>query len=256
MKRASSMSKKRKVNLVCFIPARSGSKRIKNKNIKELLGHPLIAYTIRAAIDSKCFSKVIVCTDDENYAKISKTYGAEVPFLRDDQISGDTSPDIEWLSHFTTKLLKNGDEFDAYAILRPTNPLRSVAAIREAVHIFCSDQSYDSLRAVSPCLEHPGKMWVERGGQLFPILPFDLEGVPWHSNQKSKLPEIYVQNASIEIGAVRNILCYNSISGHKIKAYKSIGFEGFDINDEIDWYTLETLLSLGKVLLPKIKKLI
>ena len=68
---------------VCFIPARSGSKRIKDKNIRKLYGHPLIAYTISAAISSNCFERVIACTNSSEYAAIAEQYGAEVPFLRD-----------------------------------------------------------------------------------------------------------------------------------------------------------------------------
>ena len=199
------MSHIKKHKIICFIPARSGSKRIKDKNIKHLNGHPLIAYTIRSALDSACFYKVIVCTDDDMYSEISKSYGAEVPFLRNSKNAGDLSPDIEWLSLFVRELTEQGEQFDGYAILRPTSPLRSIGTIKKAVNSFLSDPKYDSLRAVSPCSEHPGKMWVERGEQLFPILPYDYEGVPWHSNQKTKLPEIYVQNASLDIGWNKNI---------------------------------------------------
>ena len=82
---------------VAFIPARSGSKRITDKNIKLLNGHPLMAYSIRAAIDSNVFDTVICATDCEEYADIAKFYGAKVPFLRPESISGDKSPDIEWV---------------------------------------------------------------------------------------------------------------------------------------------------------------
>ncbi|MDB2338301.1 acylneuraminate cytidylyltransferase family protein [Amylibacter sp.] len=237
----------------CFIPARSGSKRIKHKNIRTLRGHPLIAYTINAAIASKCFQKVIVCTDDEDYAAIARTYGAEVPFLRSASISDDNSPDVEWLTLFVEKLNALGEQFEGYGILRPTSPLRTSLSIQSAMKSFLVDRSYDSIRAVSACSEHPGKMWIERGEQLFPILPYDLDSVPWHSNQKSKLPKVYVQNASLEIGWNRNILEFGSISGNKIKAYKSEGFEGFDLNTEIDWYLLETLLDRNLVSLPHLQ---
>ena len=83
---------------VALIPARSGSKRLPNKNIKLLRGHPLIAYTIVTAIQSKVFDKVIVCTDSNEYAEIASKYGAYVPYLRNPDNSGSISPDIEWVS--------------------------------------------------------------------------------------------------------------------------------------------------------------
>jgi len=78
---------------VAFIPARSGSKRVPNKNVRELVGHPMIAYTIRAALDSGVFDSVICATDSESYAEVAQHYGAEVPFLRSSDISGDKSPE-------------------------------------------------------------------------------------------------------------------------------------------------------------------
>ena len=82
---------------VALIPARQGSKRVPGKNIRPLGGHPVIAYTIAAALESGVFETVIVSTDSEETAAIARGYGAEVPFLRPPRFAGDTSPDIEWL---------------------------------------------------------------------------------------------------------------------------------------------------------------
>ncbi len=85
--------------MVALIPARSGSKRVPDKNIRLLAGHPLIAYSIAAALQSKVFDKVLVSTDSERYADIARHYGADVPFMRPPTIAGDTSPDIEWVAY-------------------------------------------------------------------------------------------------------------------------------------------------------------
>ena len=82
---------------IALIPARSGSKRVPNKNVKLINNHPLLAYSIEAAISSKVFDMVVCATDDEEYAEIAKYYGADVPLLRSKEISGDSSPDIEWV---------------------------------------------------------------------------------------------------------------------------------------------------------------
>ena len=95
-------------SVVAFIPARSGSKRVPGKNVRPLAGHPLIAYSIAAALDSGIFSAVVVSTDSEEIAEIARHYGADVPFLRPVEFAGDTSPDIEWLEHALTALREQG----------------------------------------------------------------------------------------------------------------------------------------------------
>ena len=110
--------------VVALIPARSGSKRVQDKNIRPLAGHPLIAYTIMAARASRVFDAVIVSTDSEAYAQIARKYGAEIPFLRPAEIAGDLSPDIEWVEYTLKKLQSEGREFDVFSILRPTSPFR------------------------------------------------------------------------------------------------------------------------------------
>ena len=94
---------KKRFKLIALIPARKGSERIKNKNIYNLNNKPLIAYTIRSAIKSKIFDRIIVSTDSLKYAKISKKYGAEVPFLRPKKFSKSNSPDYEWLKFTINK---------------------------------------------------------------------------------------------------------------------------------------------------------
>ena len=118
--------------LVALIPARSGSKRVPDKNIRPLAGHPLIAYSIAAALQSKIFKTVIVSTDSELYAEIARHYGAEVPFLRPAKIAGDTSPDIEWVEYTLNHLRNNGQDYEYFSIMRPTSPFRLPDTIRRA----------------------------------------------------------------------------------------------------------------------------
>lgn len=237
---------------IALIPARSGSKRIINKNIRDLAGHPLMAYTIRAAISTKLFSDVIVVTDSTEYAAIGRDYGASSDFLRPSNISGEYSSDIEWL---TWCILQYGlDSRHRLFILRPTNPLRTSNTILKAgrqFEIHCN--GFDSLRALSPSNDHPGKMWVVRDGAALPLLPFsDNSGVPWHNQQKSSLSKVFVQNASLEIINSSTVKKLNSLSGSRIIPYILDGYEGFDINTPNDFRYLEFLLSLGEVKLPRL----
>lgn len=235
---------------VAFIPARSGSKRVPDKNIKILNDHPLIAYTIRTAIDSEVFDDVIVATDSKQYAAISEYYGAEVPFLRSNEISGSKSPDIDWVAWMLTTLKSSGREYDIFSILRPTSPFRTSETIQRAWNVFESNKDADSLRAIEKCKQHPAKMWAVNGKRMLPILPFSNGSIPWHSSQYSALPEIYVQNASLEIAWTRIPLEQNSIAGEKIIPFISEGLEGFDINDPTDWMLAQNLLSSGQTSLP------
>jgi CMP-N,N'-diacetyllegionaminic acid synthase len=238
---------------VAFIPARSGSKRVEHKNIRTLQGHPLMAFTIQVALDSGVFSSVICATDSELYADVARHYGAEVPFLRGEQISGDKSPDIEWVTFMLTELSTRGMDFDAFSILRPTSPFRKASSIREAWQLFLSQEGVDSLRAVEKCAQHPGKMWVLRGQRLLPLLPFTLDATPWHSSQYASLPEIYVQNASLEIAWTKIAKEKASIAGESVIPLVSQGFEGFDINEPEDFLLAQKLIDENRVELPNIQ---
>ena len=135
-------------SIVALIPARSGSKRLQEKNIRLLGEHPLIAYTIAAALRCNFFSAVIVSTDSAYYAGVAKHYGAEVPFLRPPQFAGDLSPDIEWLEDVLIRLQESHRHYDCFSILRPTSPFRTAETISRAWQEFLGEKGIDSLRAV------------------------------------------------------------------------------------------------------------
>jgi CMP-N,N'-diacetyllegionaminic acid synthase len=237
---------------VAFIPARSGSKRVPNKNIKPLEGHPMLAYTVRAAIDSGIFDAVICATDSPQYAEIASYYGAEVPFLRSAEISGEKSPDIEWVRWMLSMLKAHGRDFEIFSILRPTSPFRLPETIQRAWKIFISDNKADSLRAIEKCKQHPGKMWVVHGQRMLPVLPFKNNASPWHSSQYADLPKIYTQDASLEIAWSHLVVEQNTIAGEAIIPFISEGFEGFDINEPVDWVLAEYYLQNRLARLPLI----
>ena len=231
--------------VVGLIPARSGSKRVPHKNIRSLNGHPLLAYSVRSALESGIFDEVICVTDDPVYAEAARYYGAQVPVLRPAAISGDLSPDIEWVTWILSYLEAEGKAYDAFSILRPTSPLRNPATIRKAWDTL-RHSGADSIRAVEKCAQHPGKMWVIRGEVMQPVLPFTKDSTPWHSMQYAALPEIYVQNASLEIAWTRVVKALRSIAGDVISPLITPGHEGADVNSEFDWAYIEHLLSSGQ----------
>lgn len=239
---------------VALIPARSGSKRLHNKNLLTLNHHPIIAYSIASAIESGVFERIVVSTDSDHYAEVASYYGAEVPFMRPSDLAQDESRDIEWVSHALQQLQESGREFDVFAILRPTSPLRTASTIRRAFVEFLSYKFYDSLRAVEPCSQHPGKMWRVSGDLLIPVLPVQPSGVDWFSSPTQTLPEVWVQNASLEIAYTRCVTELQSISGSRIRAFKTEGVEGFDLNSERDLLELRELVRLRPEILPEISQ--
>lgn len=238
---------------VCLIPARSGSKRVTHKNILEVDGHPLLAYTISAAIESAEFSAVVVSTDDERFADIARHYGALVINIRPSEFAGDRSPDIDWIEFEIRQLHAIGGHFDQFALLRPTSPFRGKETITRALEHFRQNPWADSLRAVERATQHPGKMWVKRGEQLFPVLPVQSDSTDWYSSPTQTLPEVWAQNASLEISRVINVVQYRNITGDRIVGFETSELEGFDINTPEDVVLLYHYIQQFPNALPMIK---
>ena len=244
-------------SVVALIPARAGSKRVVNKNIRTLDGHPLIAYAIASTVESGLFDAVMVSTDSERIAAIAQHYGAEVPFPRPSEYATDGSPDIEWLDDMLRRLQQAGREWDCFALLRPTSPFRAASTLRRAWSEFCAEDDVDSLRAVEKTALHPGKMWRVEGRRMVPAVPriggeSSPSDQPWHSSPYQTLPPVYAQNASLEIAWTRVVFEKRSLAGDVLMPFLTEGHEGFDINDEIDWTVAEELLRRGDAELPNV----
>lgn len=237
---------------VALIPARAGSQRIPGKNVRELAGHPLIAYSIAAAQLSGVFDAVVVSTDSTEIAEVAEGYGAEVPGLRPAEMASTTSPDIEWVRHVTGVLEADGRSFDVFSLVRPTSPFRGPDTIRRAFEqLTALAERADSLRAVRPCREHPGKMWVLEGDLMRPLLD-QPEGVPYHSRQYQALPPVYVQDSSLEMAWMRAVRGDDSIAGRRVAPFFTEGAEGFSIDYPEDWRRAEEMVADGRATLPAI----
>ena len=143
---------------------------------------------------------MLVSTDSERIAEIARRYGAEVPGLRPAEIAGARSPDIEWVRHVMA-----GRDEALFSILRPTSPFRTAATIRRAWDALHAVPDADSVRAIRPVKEHPGKMWRLEGELMVPLLEQVPGEVPTHSRQFADLPEVFVQDSSLEIAWTRII---------------------------------------------------
>jgi CMP-N,N'-diacetyllegionaminic acid synthase len=236
---------------VALIPARSGSERVRDKNIRPLAGHPLIAYAIAAARQADVFDRVVCSTDSGKIAEVAQRYGADVPFLRPAEFATSTSPDIEWIEHAFDQL---DEHFDLFAIVRATNPFRGPEVLRRGYEQLLATPEADSIRAVELVKQHPGKMWVLEGKLMRPLLDQSHLEVAWHAGQYQALPPIYVQNSALEIAWTRVVSQTGTREGRVVAAFLTDGHEGFNIDDEEDWDRARRLLDSGAVELPDVER--
>jgi len=188
----------RKKNLIyAIIPARGGSKSIPKKNIVDIGGYPLIAYSIIAAKLSKSVDRIIVSTDSEEIAEVARKYGAEVPFLRPAEFSTDTSVDREFVIHALEWFEENEGKIPDYLVhLRPTSPLRDPKKIKEAVDLIVENPEATSLRSAHELSVPPQKCFQLNGKYFRGLFPEDkrpeYHGLPRQAFLPTYKPDGYV----------------------------------------------------------------
>lgn len=217
------------MKVLCIIPARSGSKSLKNKNILNFNGLPLLTHSINHAKLSKYINRIIVSTDSYEYRDIALSYGAEVPFLRPYEISGDDSLDIEVFNH-VLESLENMENYnpDLIVHLRPTHPIRNVIDIDKMIELLIDNNFADSIRSVVRSTETPFKMWFIENNFLVPVIKSDYE---YYNSNRQILRDTFYQNGSIDVIRSSTIKTKKSMTGDKILSYLMDG--DFDI-DSID----------------------
>ena len=206
------------MEILAIIPARGGSKGFPGKNIFPLKGHPLIAYSVAAAISSPSITRTICTTDSEEIAEVARQYGAETPFLRPSDISGDVSTDLESFTHALEWLQEiEGYRPDIVVQLRPTSPLRTVAMVESGISLLTENPDIDSVRAVSEPDHTPYKMWtLDSSNTMTPLLKLQNNAEPYNT-QRQLLPEIFAQTGSLEVIRTDTILKKKSRTGSLIK---------------------------------------
>jgi N-acylneuraminate cytidylyltransferase len=238
-------------SVVALIPARSGSERVPEKNIRPLAGHPLLAYAIACAKQAGIFDRIVCSTDSGKIAEVAQRYGADIPFLRPQALATSTSPDIEWIRHALDQL---DEHYDLFAIVRATNPFRGPDVLRRGLEQLLGTPEADSIRAVERVKQHPGKMWVLEGSTMRPLLDQSHLDVAWHAGQYQALPEVYVQNSALEIAWTRVVSQTGTREGRVVAPFLTSGHEGFNIDDEEDWDSARRLLDTGKATLPDVTR--
>ena len=225
---------------VGLIPARSGSKRVKNKNIRVLCGKPCIGYTIESSVDS-LINRTFVSTDSKNIAEISETFGAEVPFLRPAKFAQDDSADIDVILHFLGWLssLRDIDNL-AIVFLRPTMPLRTSAHIDSAIAEFKARPTVDCLRTVTPTFYPP--YWIKRVDEQGNIIPFTTDVEKFQYARSQDLPPTYFCDGYVDIAWAKSIIKHKKFPCGQVVASFLNAEQFVDIDHEHDFAYAEYLL--------------
>lgn len=210
------------------IPARGGSKGIPDKNIRDLHGKPLIAYTIEAALESRNIGRVVVSTDNPLIAQVARDLGAEVPFMRPASLAVDDTPMLPVLGHALQTLNTAGGHFDTVVCLQPTSPLRKARQIDEALDLF-SKSPYPALVSVCRVRESPYWMLEVENGIGRPFI----EG-SWASHARQQLPVLFRLNGAIYVFSLETATTRDTLPG-EVSVYEMEALSSTDIDSEADW---------------------
>jgi CMP-N,N'-diacetyllegionaminic acid synthase len=224
------------MSLIAVIPARSGSKGVPGKNIKLLGGIPLFAFSIIAAKMMPSVSRIIVSTDSNEYAEIAKFYGAEVPFLRPSDISGDKSADYDLFLHALNWFKENENSIPEYLLhLRPTTPLRDPQIMEQAVKLFLDkNEVATSLRSGHNAPESPYKWFLKDENNFFMGLRDDL--TPEKVNlPRQSFPSVYIPDGYIDVLKSSVILNSGTLHGDKMLVFESPFCVEVDTKDDFEY---------------------
>jgi len=232
-----------KMKTLAIIPARGGSKRLPGKNIKDLGGKPLLAYTIEAARQAPSISRVLVSTDSDKIAQVAKQWGAEVPFMRPAELAADAVPDRPVLQHALRWLEEHeGQKYDLLAYLRPTAPFKSVSLIEECIARLKGDQQLTCVRTVthSEGVFHPYWMFRDQQGELAAFI----DGISIDTYFRSQLlPECLRLNGVVDILRTSLVMEGDSHWGAHMGFVVTDDLDSVDIDTEFDFQFCEFLLS-------------
>jgi len=235
--------------IFALIPARAGSKGVPNKNIMELNGHPLLGWSIAAAKKSKLIDRVVVSTDSHEYADIAMLYGAEVPFIRPNEISNDSSTDLDFIEHALDFFRSESNEPDYIAHLRPTTPIRDPDLIDEAIKLLQDNQEFTSLRSVHKMSESSYKTLEINNGILTTLTAF--KGGEIDANKpRQSFPDTYQANGYVDILSTSFILKNNEIHGKKILPFITKPAYELDSIEDLDY--LEYLAANSQCIISKL----
>lgn len=228
------------MSVLCTICARGASKSVPNKNIRQILGKPLISYTIEQALSIQLIDRVAVSTDSEEIAEIARRYGAEVPFIRPSDLATDKAPKLPVIKHTVMYYIENMNYRPEYVIdLDPTSPLRINSDIEKCMDMIINHPDCDSIITGYKSNKNPYF-------NMFEICP---EGFAYLSKKTNKeitrrqdAPVVYAMNASIYVWKTAVLLNQAYVVSGKVKFFEMPEERSIDIDTEVDFRFVELLM--------------
>lgn len=226
-------------SVLAIIPARGGSRGIPRKNVRLLCGKPLIAYTIETALSSKLIDRVVVSTEDEEIAGISKEYGAEV-IKRPEELARDDSPTIDVVMHVLNWFEEKNEYFDIVVLLEPTSPLRKENDLDSAVRLFIQNiDEADSLISLGEIhLENPHIVKTVEGGVVKPLI-----GTTRRFYQRQQLPKAYFPYGVVYMSKAETLKKYRTFYQERTIPYLIERWQNYEIDDVCDLICVEAILT-------------
>ena len=227
---------------IAIIPARSGSKGMVDKNIRELNGKPLMAYSIECAINSEMFDKVFVSTDSPKYAEIAIKYGADASFLRSAENSSDTAGSWDAVREVIEKFNEQGENYDEIMLLQPTSPLRKTVDIKKAIELL-HKRGAKAVVSLSECDHSP--IWcntLPEDGNMDHFEHEEYKGMP-----RQLLPTFYQYNGAIYLVTAEELNNKENMFEQGCYAYIMPQSRSIDIDTVIDFSLAEILIKAGEV---------
>lgn len=222
---------------IAIIPARSGSKGLKDKNIKELCGKPMMAYSIQAALESKQFDKVYVSTDSEKYASIAAQYGADTSFLRPNNLSGDQIGTWEVIKDAVDRFEEMGQYYENIAVLQPTAPLRTAEDIVRAFQLM---KEKHASAIVGVCEVEHSPLWENILGSDLNMKDFIKQSIL--QTPRQELPVYYRISGVIYLIKRERLVKIETLYDDECYAYVMPKERSTDIDDEMDFKIVESIL--------------
>jgi N-acylneuraminate cytidylyltransferase/CMP-N,N'-diacetyllegionaminic acid synthase len=212
-----------------LVVARGGSKGLPRKNVRELCGRPLIAWTIDAARAATCLDAVVVTTDDAEIAEVARRYGAEVPFMRPAALATDTAASVDVVEHALETLAASGRRFDVVVLLEPTSPLREASDIDAAVRRLIESGAGSIVSVCRADVCHPAFMY--RMGERETLLPF-LPNQPGGVRRQDIEPLYYLEGtvyaSTVDALKARRTFCHDQTIGYEVPKWKAIEIDDLD----------------------------
>lgn len=228
------------MNNIAIITARSGSKGLKDKNIKLLGGKPLLAYSIRAALESKMFTEVMVSTDSREYSTIAQQYGAKVPFLRSIGNSGDNASSWDVIKEVLERYKEKEVRFDTVCLLQPTSPLRSKTDIIQGYDLL-KEKKADAVTAV--CEVEHSPLWTMTLDESLSLEEYKKKTENQRNIPRQQLPQYYRVNGALYIRKIGYVDNQIDIFDNNEVAYIMDQSRSIDIDTELDFRMAELIMT-------------